>query len=304
MITRSIYKKLTWVDLEKPTKDEVRGLMEEYSISPLVADELLSPTLRPKVEMHENLIYFVLHFPTISRAHGRSSIQEIDFIIGQDFLITTHYELIDPLHQFSKAFEVNSILEKNEIGDHAGYLFFYIIRDLYRTLTFDLYHLEKQLAEIEKRIFNGDEDRMVEKISQVNRDLLDIRQAIRPHKEVFDSFEIVSKKFFGEEFSYNSKIIVGEYYKISNILGGLKETLLDLRETNDSLLTTKTNKIMTRFTVMAFATFPLTLIAGIFSMKSDATPIVGLPYDFYIILGIMGMIALTMFISFKSKKWM
>jgi len=304
MITRSTYKKLTWIDLEKPTKDEVRDLMEEYSLSPLVADELLSPTLRPKVELHENLIYAVVHFPTISRAHGRSSIQEIDFIIGQDFLITTHYELIDPLHQFSKAFEVNSILEKNAIGEHAGFLFFYIIRDLYRTLTFDLYHLEKQLAEIEKRIFNGDEDKMVEKLSQVNRDLLDIRQAIRPHKEVFDSFEIVSKKFFGEEFSYNSKIIVAEYYKISSILGGLKETLLDLRETNDSLLTTKTNKIMTRFTIMAFSTFPLTLIAAIFSMRAEAMPIIGNRYDFWMILGLMAVLLIAMFISFKSKKWM
>ncbi|MCK5027209.1 MAG: magnesium transporter CorA family protein [Candidatus Pacebacteria bacterium] len=303
MISRYKYKDLTWVDLESPTKEEVREVMDEYGFHPLIADELLSPTIRPKVDLYDDLIYLIIHFPAVSYNNGRSGAQEIDFVMGKDFLITTHYELIDPLHEFSKVFEVNSILDKSDMGKHAGFLFFYIIKELYKNLIIELDYIDEQLEDIEERIFVGEEPAMVEKISRVNRDLLNVRQAIRPHKEVLDSFELVGSKFFGEDFSYHLRAIIGEYYKVFNILEGHKETLLDLRETNDSLLTTKTNEIMKVLTIIAFITFPLTLIAGVFGMNTVLTPIVGVPYDFWIILGIMGVTTFSMFAFFKFKKW-
>ena len=304
MISRYQYKDLIWIDMESPTKEEVRKIMEEYNVHPLVADEMLSPTLRPKVDLYDNLIYLIMHFPVLYNMHGRSGGQEIDFIMGKDFLITTHYELIDPLHEFSKVFEVNSILDKSDIGKHAGYLFFYIVKELYRGLTIELDHISEELETIEDKIFQGEEAQMVESISRVNRDLLNVKQAIRPHKAVLSSFEIAGKQFFGKEFEYHLKSISGEYYKVFNVLEGHKETVLDLRDTNDSLLTTKTNEIMKILTIMAFMAFPLTLIAGVFGMNVEFMPFVENEYGFWIIFGIMLIAVLIMFTYFKFKKWM
>ena len=112
MISRYKYRDLVWVDMERPSHEEVRQIMEEFEIHPIVADELLSPSLRPKVDRYENFIYLILHFPAIRHSHNNSS-QEVDFIIGKKFIITVRYELLDPLHKFSKVFEVNSILNKS-----------------------------------------------------------------------------------------------------------------------------------------------------------------------------------------------
>lgn len=304
MILRYQYKNIKWIDLESPTKEEVREIMEEYGIHPLVADELLSPTLRPKVDLYDNLIYLIIHFPIVYNSHGKSGGQEIDFIIGKEFIITTHYELIDPLHEFSKVFEVNSMLDKSDIGTHAGFLFFYIMKELYHTLMLELDNIGTELEEIEDRIFSGEEASMVERISKVNRDLLNIKQAIRPHGAVLDSFEIAGKQFFGADFEYHLRSISGEYYKAFNLLEGHKETVLDLRDTNDSLLITKSNETMMKFTIMAFLTFPLALIAGIFGMNTKVMPIVGVAHDFWIIVGSMAVAVAVMFIYFKFKKWM
>lgn len=304
MISRRTYKDLVWIDLEAPTKEEVREVMEEYNLHPLVADELLSPTLRPKVDLYDNFIYLIMHFPAVYHVNGKSGAQEIDFVIGKKFFITTHYELIDPLHKFSKVFEVNTILDKSNIGQHAGFLFFYIMKELYRTLAHELFYLDDQLEDIEERIFKGEEPAMVERISRVNRDLLNIRQAIRPHKEILDSFEVAGKKFFGEEFAYHLRAITGEYYKVFSVLEGNKETLLDLRDTNDSLLATKTNEIMKKLTIMSFIMFPLTLLAGVFGMNTIGTPLIGKPDDFLIVVIVMVVITVTMFTYFKRKGWM
>ena len=304
MISRYIYKDLVWVDVQSPTQEEVRALMEEFSIHPLAADELLTPTLRSKVDFYPNFIYLILHFPTISHKHDGGHDQEIDFIVGKNFLITTHYDLIDPLHEFSKVFEVNSILEKSNIGNHAGFILFYIMRELYKMLDQELDHINHDFGDIEAKIFSGKERDMVNAISHLNRDLLNFKQILRPHKEVLESFEIAGTKFFGEDFSYYLHTIIGEYYKISNILDGHRETLLELRDTNDSLLTTKTNDIMKTLTVTAFIILPLTFIGQVFGM-SVTIPFVDNTNAFWLILATMVVIGVCLFSYFKFfKKWM
>jgi magnesium transporter len=303
MISRYNYKKLVWIDVPSPTQEEVRQLMEEFNIHPLVADELLEPTLRPKVDLYDDHIYLILHFPTISHKHDGGHDQEIDFVVGKDFLITTHYDHIDTLHEFSKKFEVSSILEKANIGNHAGYILFSILRELYRMLDRELDHINHDFGDIESKIFSGNERDMVTAISRLNRDLLNFKQALRPHKEVLESFEIAGTKFFGKDFDYYLRTIIGDFYKVSNILDGHRETLLELRRTNDSLLTTKTNETMKFLTIMAFFTFPLSLVAAIFGMGARATPILGSTNDFWIILGLMAAGAVSMFGFFKYKKW-
>lgn len=304
MITTYKHKKLTWINLEAPTVEDVESLMKKYSIPPLVAQELLHPTMRPRVEAHPNVLYLILHFPIFDPKKQGSEGREVDFIIGKNFLITTHYTTIDPLHEFSKMFEVNSILDKSNIGDHAGFLTFYILRKLYDFSLRELDHINEKIEIIEENVFNNNEKDMVEIISTVNRDLLNFRQAIKPHKEILASLERTGTKFFGDEFSYYLTNVTGEYFKVANQMDLHKETLMDLRETNDSLLSTKTNEIMKILTIMAFVTFPLSLIAGIFGMNTKTLPIVGMPGDFWIVIGAMVGITVLMFVYFKKKKWM
>ncbi|MHB8651809.1 MAG: magnesium transporter CorA family protein [Minisyncoccota bacterium] len=299
MISRYSYNDLVWVDLESPTVDEVRQIMEEFSIPPLVGNELVSHSERPKVDLYDQFVYLILHFPTITHKHGASTEQEIDFIIAKNFIITTHYEVIDPLHEFSKLFEVNTILNKQTIGLHGGFVFFYIIREIYQYLGRELDHIERALAHAQSEIFSGKETSMVAELSHINRDLLMFKQAIRYHHHVLESFELAGKRLFGEEFSYYLRSITGEYLKVASLLDSHKDTLNELRETNATLLTTKTNDIMQTLTVMAFSTLPLSLVAGIFSMNTQHMPII----DFWVVIGVMVALAIAMALFFKRRQW-
>lgn len=302
MISRYKYHTLTWVDMESPTGEEVRQIMEEFDIHPIAADELLGPSLRPKVDHYANFIYLILHFPAIRHSHQTKS-QEVDFIIGKKFLITVRYELLDPLHKFSKVFEVNSILDKSEIGDHAGYLFFYMIRKIYASLGHELSIIGDTLKSVEDRIFHGEEREMVSELSVIHRDLLEFHRALRMHRGVLQSLSIVSGDFFGKEFVHYTENIIGEFLKVEEMLQDQKEVLNDLRSTNDSLLTTKTNEIMKLLTATTFLMLPANLIGALFGMNTHYTPIIGSDYDFWIIAMIMFSVAFTTFIFFKYKKW-
>jgi magnesium transporter len=304
MITRYTHGEITWVDVENPTKEEVVSLTQEFNLHPLAASELTAPTMRPKMDIYDDALYLILHFPALRHSHCKESRQEIDFILGKKYLITVHYDTIDALHKFSKEFEVNTLLDKHQIGNHAGYLFFAMIKKLYRSLEHELDDIEIRLKKSEGKIFKGQEDKMVEELSYINRDLLDFKQAIRPHTEVLKTFETISIKFFGDEFAFYVRSIFGEYYKVSNMLESHKEMLKDLRETNDSLLTTKNGLVMKRLTFVSFATFPPMLIAGIFGMNATHAPIMGGNQDFWWILGMMVAITSSIIAFFFYKKWL
>lgn len=304
MISKYTYKGLTWIDLESPTEDELVHIMESYSIPPIVGEEMKNLSLQSKVDLYPNFIYLILHFPEISHeGKSRSIEKEIDFIVGKEFIITIHYEPIDSLHEFSKTFEVDAILEKRMDVDHAGFLFFHIIKSLYSHSRLQLNSINILLKEIEKEIFEGSEGKMVAKISNINRTLLDFRQAIRFHKEVLGSFELPAKHFFGDKFGYYISAIVSEYNKTQSILDSHKEILDDLRDTNDSILANKTKEIMKILTVITFLISPVAIISDIFVinsrfLKSDDIRL------YLLVLVLMMATSLITYIYIKSKKWL
>lgn len=308
MIYTRRHKNIIWIDLDSPTRNEVRELIEKYDIDPIVADELLIPTLRSRVDLHDNYIYLILHFPQKTKDHKyeknfNKETQEVDFIIGKNFIITARYGAIDALLEFSKIFEANSILDKSNIGKHAGYIFYYMIRNIYKSMYEEIQNMRDKISEYEEKVFSGQEREMVQSLSKMNRLLLYFKESLLFHKEILISFEEAGKKIFEPEFTYYLRAVLGEYYKVQNILESSRDYLSEIRNTNDSLLSTKQNEFMKMIAIITLLTFPTTLISNIFSMNTESTPIVGKMNDFVIIVSMMFLSVAILFLFFKKKRW-
>jgi magnesium transporter len=303
MISKYTYKGLTWIDLESPTADELTHIMEGYSIPPIVGEEMKNVSFQSKVDLYPNFIYLILHFPEISHNGNKSVEKEIDFIVSNNFIITTHYEPIDSLHEFSKTFEVDAILEKRMDVDHAGFLFFHLIKSLYVHTRYQLNSVNILLKDVENKIFEGSEGKMVASLSNINRTLLDFRQAIRFHKEVLNSFELAAKNFFGDKFGYYISAIISEYNKTQSTLDSHKEILDDLRVTNDSILANKTKETMKILTIITFLISPITIISDIFVINSKFLQSQSTS-SYTLVLILMLAASLIAFIYIKRKKWL
>lgn len=305
MISRYTYHNITWVDMQNPTKEEMLHIMEEFSIPPLVTEEAITSTLHAKVELYDALIYMILHFPPSHRDGASGTEQEIDFIIGKNFLITTHYESIYPIDQFARNFEKNNSFGLENKINNGGFLFIEMMKSFYEHSLHKLDEITKVIKEIEYYIFNGQEGLMVKKISDTGKKLLDFKQALRFHKDILRSYESASVKLFGEEHRYYAGIITSEFNKLNSLLESNRDALTELQRTNDSLLSTKTNDTMRTFTIMTFVLTPLMLITGIFGMNTgDNLKFIENKADFFFVLGAMIVTGLVMFLFFKIRKWL
>ncbi len=297
------HKDLIWIDLESPTREEIVSLMETYDIHPLIAEELLMTTLRPKVDTYPNCIYLVLHFPVIAHKPDQIAQYEIDFVVGKNFIITVHQDMPEGLHEFSKMFEVNSLLSRIDVQVHVGLIAYFMLRKLYEHTLLRLDLINESIKKVERRVFEGDDARMVHAISDINRKLIDVRQAIRYHEDVLQSFQKSAISFFGEKFEPYMAVILGDHSRILSSLSGHREIIKDLRETNDTLIAAKTNYVVRTLTILAFTTLPITLTAGLLGIDTSRLPFLQNNFSFWIVLGIMAGIGAIMYIFFRNKRW-
>lgn len=309
MIKQLKYKNITWIDLESPTKEDIATIAEQHNIHSLVANELSGPSARSRVDSYEDYIYLILHFPPCAvcygpNEHANLDIDEIDFVIGKDFIITTHYKPVPQLEELSKILEAYFGPEKGKKEAHAGYLFFYIMRTMYQHLDEGLEYINRQLLDIERRVFAGEERAMVSQLSEINRSLIDFRWALKSHKEILASLELVAREFFGPSFNFQLRAIAGEYERIWNMLESNRETFSDIRQTNESLLSIKTNETMRVLTATAFIFFPLTLISGVFGMSTQFVPLMDRPIGFFVVLVFMAVIVLGMYALARRNQWL
>ena len=303
MVEKRQYDKLIWVDATSPTPKEVRSLIDEYKLHHRAGEEMLAPSSRSKVEDYGDHLHLILHFPSFGKSARAGASQEVDFIIGKDFVITAHYDSVEPLRKFAKAFEVGTMLEREQSGAHAGHLLWHMLKGFYSTLLQELEHIENKIIDIEKRVFDDSERSVVGSISEVGRELLAFTQAIRLHQNVLISFEIIGGRIYGDGFLPNLREIISLHNRACEELEGNKELLSELRSTNDSLVSAKQNEIIRTLTAVSFAILPLTLISAIFTMDVPNKPFSNSPQGFLAVVILM-LITLALTLGyFKVKKW-
>lgn len=299
------HRGLSWIDLDSPTQEEVRKVSEEYHLNPLVAHELATPTPRAKVDLYDDYIYLVLHFPRARRTETNERPDlEIDFVIGKKFIISVRHGHSESLHVFGKLFDVNATLDKGRVGPHAGFIFTKMLRSLYEALHHELAATGESLGEIERRIFRGEEREMVKSLSRTSRDLLQFKRSLALHHEVLESFKIAGCKLFGNDFTFQLRALIDDYYRIESAVESNREFLSELRATNNSLLSTKQSEIMKTLTILAFIALPAMTVLSLFQIDSVSRPIVGNRFDFWILVLLLIAIALSLYSWFKHKQWL
>ena len=295
--------KITWVDIENPTKEDVQYLRKNFKFHPLVLGELIPAGHRPKVERYKDYLFMILHYPFYSKEKKETSSRELDIILTKKIIITSHYKTIIPLKTLFDKCNLYERSRKNYMSKDTGYLLFLILSSFWKTCLTKLVQIDKKLDKIEKEMFKGKEKEMVEEISYTKTDIINFWRIIEPQGETLNSLVLEGESFFGKEMTPYFTDVLGTYGQTLNSLKTYKETVLALEDTNQSLLSTKINEIVKILTVFSVILLPLTLMASLWGMN------VSLPFEkrasaFWIILGFMGIITIFMFIYFKRKKWL
>lgn len=295
---------LRWINVTRPEKRELAYLAEEFKFHPLDLEDCASPAQRPKLDEYPHYLFLVLIFPIYNRKTGEIVPAEIDFFINEKFLVTVHRSEFFPFMQFFDECRTDLSLQKRVMTSSDQLL--YEILDRLLTHAFPILdHIALDISRLQKEIFDGKEKQFVKEILATRRNIVTLRRIMQAHKSIIRRVREKGTKFFkGKGLLMYFDNLVEHTKDIWDALENQKDSIDALKDTNEALISFQLNNIMKLLTIISVAMLPAGLVANVFSTNAQFTPFIGMPGDFWILVGIMTIVGITMLAFFKNKRWL
>lgn len=297
------FKKLTWIDFENPSADDILYLQENFNIHPLAIEEFVTPTMRPKATEYENCLFLTVHIPLFDVVTKTTYPGELDVVLTKDHLITGHVKEIYQLTEFFKSLEGSEGKRRLHMGKTTAHLMYRVLEILFDSCFPKADHITEKLNAIEEEIFKGNEKDMVMEISVVKRDILNFRRTLKPQRSILESIMQKNCNLIPKDILPYFQDLMGTNIRLWNILENSKEIVESLEQTNNSLLSNKLDMTMKILTIFSAVLLPLTVYSNILAM-SASIPFGNNPNGFWIHMGIMSVIGIFTVTLFKSKNWL
>jgi magnesium transporter len=260
---------LTWVHLDAPGGEDATALAERFGWHPLDIEDVLSKRQRPKIDEYadEGYLFGVLHFPVYDKAVQRLNAAELDFFVGQNYLVTLPAVELLPVTRLFRRCEEDEALRDQLFSKGSGYLLYHVLDDLFDYCFPILDKIGHKLDSVEDAMFEERAEEVVRDISNVKQEIISYRKIIKPERSTLRVLERQVERFLPEELELYFDDIVDAAERIWDLLDNFKEVIEGLESTNESVISHRQNDILRILTVFSVVLLPLTLITGIFGMN-------------------------------------
>jgi magnesium transporter len=303
-------KSLTWVDIQKPTREKMNILEQLYPFHELNIEDCLSKIQIPKVDRYEDHIFVILHFPTIDKEKSIPRTTQLAIFAGFDYLVTVQQGELKPLTEMFQICKVNEKQRDSFMGTSSGYLLHSIIDLLVDDLLHILMKLEGNLDDIEDVVFD-EKVAVAKEISLLRREITTLRRVVIPLKRIILDLSKDIQKFSEEDLTLYFDDVKDHIDKVIEVLEESKETIEIFKDTDFMLSTEKSNKILAVLTILFTLSIPATVVAAIYGMnvnlpggiETGPATFFG-PFTSFTLLVIAAILpAVIMIWYFKRKGW-
>ena len=296
---------LPWIDIQleagaTSSHPALVQLQQKFNLHPVVLKELTSPSPRPRVENFGDYLFLAYQFPIYDEHNFVSRRAEIDFIVTHDVVVTVHYE---QLHALDFAINQDDILDGKHADSIGFELLYHVLSNLLAFNQRQLHHISDKAETIAADLFKDETRQLLERISYLKRDISEYRVVFSPIGQVLASLQIEGVRFFGSDVGPYLTDVHNDFLRIFQALEDYRSATLDYEATNTQLMNARNGEVMKTLTMMSFITFPLVLFAGLFAVRLEGVPFLGHPHGFWILIGAMLLLAMTIFLFFKHKRW-
>jgi len=298
-----VYKSIKWLDIRTPTPEEIKAIGTLYPfVHPLNIEDMLSPNERPKMDVEDDYIFIVLHFPLWDSVERLTRAREVNFLVMKNVVITIHDGSLKPLvNLFDRCGSDHATLEKL-LGKGTENTLYHIIDGLVDYIAPILRKVDLNIQKIEESIFNRNSQNIIREITWVRRDIIALRRIIRQQVPVLTQIAILDHPILPEDSDQYFGDVVDHIEKARDMIDEDAEIIVSLADTVNTLANHRVNEVIRVLTVISVIMLPLTLISSVYGMN------ISLPFDshpsaFFIVSGFMFTTAVVMLALFRYRRW-
>jgi magnesium transporter len=301
---------VTWLDIDgihNPLVMEEIGKV--FEIHPLVLEDIMNSTGRPKVEFFDNYTFLSTKMIEFGVDHNILTIEHFCVILGENFLLTFQERKGDNFDSVRERIRTSKGKVRNAGPAYLAYMLLDVVVDNYIAVS---ENLADEIEELEEMILNKPAEKFLHRILELRKELLDFKKGIDPLREAISTmkneFEPDVAKYYQDLYDH----IIHETENL-NVYRDMLSSLMDLYH---SSITFRTNAVMKMLTIITTIFVPLTFIVGVYGMNfSHVDPDTGerlvynMPelhyaYGYPMIIGAMLLIVLGMLYYFRRKEWL
>jgi magnesium transporter len=298
---------LTWVNIEQPTRLETDYLAQNYPFHPLDLDDCLSRIQRPKIDVYDDYLFLVFHFPVFNLEARVTTPSQVSVFIGQGYLITLHKGDLKPLVKLFNQCQTDEEIRQEHFGQGSGYLLYRVLDRLVDYCLPILNKIGGNIEEVEDSLFASKGiPKAIEEISALRRDVISFRRIIWPMRAVIGGMEPKIRRFTQMDMEVYFGDMTDHVDRIWDALDEYKEIIEGLSDTHNSLSTYRINDVLRVLTILATIGTVLTVVASYYGMNvplpGGSNP-GGSPISWMVLLLVMLALMGGMLFYFHRKHW-
>lgn len=284
-----------WVDFEDPSEEEVKYLGDYFDFHPLAIEDCLHLLERPKLDYYDEYIFLVLH------ALNKENLapEEVDMFMGKNYIVTFH---LSALSEMESAWN-NVSSNKNAWTEGHTYIGYLILDKIVDEYFPAIYRIEDYLGELEDKSEDSSVRRLMDQVFKARRDLHKLRRIVNSMRDlIYRILNSAHIQGFREDKLYFTDIY-DHLLKLSDMIESNREVTSDMRDSYLAIISNRMNTIMMTLTIITTIFIPLSFIAGVYGMNFKYMPELEWRYGYFVVMGLMAVIATAMVIWFKRKGW-
>ena len=289
-----------WVDLSDPTPDEARVLPDVFHFHELSIEDALSEIHHPKVETYGDYLYLILHGIDFREAEHCFRTQDVDFFLGEQFLVTVHPGISRTIA------DMRAVCARNHraLGEGPAALLHRIVDAMVDHYRPEVDRLEERLDTLETEIFEHPSAMLAKEILKFKADVSSLRRVVLPQRDVVGRLARREFPIISESLAYRFRDVHDHLVRLVDEAMFFQDRVTSLLDAHLTQVSNQLNGVMKVLTIIATLFMPLTVLTGMYGMN---VPLPHLPggedAQFWWIAGIMGSLSTGMLAFFRSRRW-
>ncbi len=281
-------------------EDLINDISKIYSIPTNIMSDVLESTLRPQVEDFDDGLYISIKMLQVDDK-SRTIIHENVSLIITNNIVFSFVENSDIVFT-----PIKTRIQRRKSKIHTAgtdYMAFALLDVIIDNYIYILDSYGYRVEQVEEEITLKNDKSTLRSINRLKQELNHFRRDMKPAKEMIFSLRKLDTDFISDDNETHFKELQDNISQVSEMLDYYREVLYDALDVYHSAMSTRLNDIMAVLTVFSVVFIPLSFIGTLYGMNFDNMPELRSPYGYYIVLGVMFVIAVVMLFYFRRKKW-
>ncbi|MGZ5487322.1 MAG: magnesium/cobalt transporter CorA [Candidatus Aminicenantales bacterium] len=293
---------VTWINVDGVHDASVIEKLGAYfEIHPLVLEDIMTTTQRPKTEDLGTAVYVVLRMIEFDEQSGGTSADQLSLILGPNYVLTfqeTPGDCLDPVRDRIRG-------DKGRIRKLGpDYLAYAVIDSVVDNYFFVLEKLGERIDTLEEQLIAEPRRELLGEIHSLKREMIELRKSVWPLREVVSGLERSESPLIKESTGPFLRDLYDHAIQVIDTVESFREMLSSMVETYLSSLSNRMNEIMKVLTIISTIFIPITFLVGLYGMNFVHFPEIRWRWGYaFVWLLIISSVA-GMFSFFRRKKWL